>query len=189
MTAPECSFREKPTLTGELVVLRPVSEADAEWLLGTDAESLRLTGTHGTTDVEALRSWYRTRVDHDDRIDLSILERPTGRWVGEAVLNELDPANRACGFRILVARERDYGRGFGTETTRLLLAHAFDTVGVHRVELEVYAFNSRARHVYEKVGFVLEGTKRDALRWDGAWVDAHLMAMLSDDWRRAAPAR
>jgi hypothetical protein len=39
----------------------------------------------------------------------------------------------------------------------------------------------RARHVYEKVGFVHEGTMRDALRWNGAWVDCHLMAMLPTD--------
>lgn len=185
---PASSFRTKPTLTGERVVLRPVAEADAEGLAACDPETLRLTGSHKTVEMDELRTWYRTRADHDDRIDLSIVERATGRWVGEAVLNELDTHNRACGFRILIAREHDYGRGFGTEATRLVLAYAFGQAGVHRVELEVYAFNRRARHVYEKVGFVLEGTKRDALRWDGEWVDAHLMAMLAADWRRASAA-
>jgi RimJ/RimL family protein N-acetyltransferase len=55
---------------------------------------------------------------------------------------------------------------------------------VHRIELQVYAFNPRARHVYEKVGFVHEGTMREALLWDAEWVDAHLMGMLSSDWKR-----
>jgi RimJ/RimL family protein N-acetyltransferase len=50
------------------------------------------------------------------------------------------------------------------------------------VSLEVYAFNPRARHVYQTVGFVHEGTKRHALRWQGAWIDAHLMALLTDEW-------
>ena len=77
---------------------------------------------------------------------------------------------------------RAFGRGLGTEATRLVLAHAFDTVGINRIELEVYDFNPRARRVYEKAGFVHEGTKRQALYWDGAWVDAHLMAMLAGDW-------
>jgi RimJ/RimL family protein N-acetyltransferase len=49
--------------------------------------------------------------------------------------------------------------------------------------LEVYAFNPRARHVYEKVGFEVEGTMREALRFDNDWVDAHLMAVLARDWR------
>jgi len=36
--------------------------------------------------------------------------------------------------------------------------------------------------VYEKGGFVHEGTKREALRWGGEWIDADLMAMLASDW-------
>lgn len=182
------SFRHKPTLQGAAVVLRPVDEADAAFLADVDPETLRLTGTHAhaLVDMDALRTWYRTRGDHEDRIDLSILERTTGRWIGEVVLKDLDPVNRSCGFRILIGKERDYGQGYGSEATRLMLDHAFTTAGVHRVELEVYDFNPRARHVYERAGFVLEGTKRDALAWDGRWVDAHLMAALVEDWQRAA---
>lgn len=48
---------------------------------------------------------------------------------------------------------------------------------------EVYAFNPRARHVYEQAGFVHEGTLRDALLIDGTWVDAHVMGILADEWR------
>lgn len=179
------SFAIKPTLTGNLVALRPVTEEDARGLASVDAETLRLTGTHGTATFEELKRWYHSRADHDDRVDLSIIERATRRWIGEVVLNDLDAANNSCGFRILLAAENDYGRGFGSEATRLVLAHAFDTVGLHRVELEVYDFNPRARRVYEKVGFVYEGTKRQALRWGEEWVDAHLMAMLDSDRRRS----
>ena len=66
----------------------------------------------------------------------------------------MDADNRSCVFRIALIGSRVFGRGFGTEAIRLILAHAFDTVGVHRVELEVYSFNPRARHVYEQVGAV-----------------------------------
>jgi RimJ/RimL family protein N-acetyltransferase len=62
------------------------------------------------------------------------------------------------------------------------MGHAFG-VGLHRVELDVYAFNTRARHVYEKLGFVLEGTKREALRFDDGWVDCHVMGLLASEWR------
>ena len=48
----------------------------------------------------------------------------------------------------------------------------------------MFAFNPRARRVYDKVGFVLEGTRRQALRWDGEWVDAQIMGILADEWSR-----
>jgi RimJ/RimL family protein N-acetyltransferase len=184
------SFAEKPVLTGRLVTLRPVLAEDAAGLFAMDDETGRLTGSPKKQDdpnwtLENLQRWYASRAEHDDRIDLSIIERATGAWAGEVVLNELDVGNESCGFRIALQGPRFYGRGLGTEATRLIIDYAFATVGVHRIELQVYDFNPRARHVYESVGFVHEGTMRDALRWDGEWVDCHLMGMLAGDWERS----
>lgn len=50
------------------------------------------------------------------------------------------------------------------------------------VDLEVYDHNPRARRLYERIGFVHEGTLRDALRLDDRWVDAHLMSLLRPEW-------
>jgi len=55
-------------------MLRPVAEGDAAALAATDAETLRLTGSQTTFALTELRAWYRTRADHDDRLDLSIVE-------------------------------------------------------------------------------------------------------------------
>jgi RimJ/RimL family protein N-acetyltransferase len=185
------SFADKPTLTGDLVHLRPLTTADVPAVmvgLG-DAESNRLTGTHASFTAEQVATALAEWAARDDRIDLAIIERATGQHAGEVVLNGLDTDNASCGFRIALPSAYT-DRGLGTEATRLILGHAFDTVGVHRVELEVFAFNPRARRVYEKVGFVYEGTKRQALRWQREWIDTHVMAMLADDWaaRRAGAA-
>lgn len=179
------NFAAKPTLTGELVMLRPVEPQDAAGLLAVDPETERLTGSRRDSEftLANLESWYTTRAGHDDRLDLSIIERASGEWAGEVVLNELSVQNESCGFRVLLQGPRFYGRGLGTEATRLVIDYAFGVVGVHRIELQVYDFNPRARRVYEKVGFVHEGTMRDALRWDGEWVDCHLMGLLDRDRR------
>ena len=73
-----------------------------------------------------------------------------------------------------------------TEATRLVLGHAFEELGLHRVSLEVFAFNPRAQRAYEKVGFVTEGVRRDALRFDGEWVDSVLMSVLDHEWSALA---
>ncbi len=194
MTRPgTLSFAHKPVLSGRLVTLRPVSTADAAGLFALDDETRRLTGSLRREDdpgwtLESLEQWYASRDQHDDRIDLSVIDRATGEWAGEAVLNELNVRNESCGLRIALQGPRFYGRGLGTEATRLVTDYAFGVVGVHRIELQVYDFNPRARHVYEKIGFVHEGTMREALRWGGEWVDCHLMAMLASDRLAAASA-
>jgi len=171
------------------VLLRPLTVADTAdtMTLLADAQTVRLTGTHRTFTTEQVRRHLAAITDDTDRLDLAVVETATNRYAGEICLNDLDADNLSCGLRVALVGARATGRGLGTEALRLLLAHAFDTVGVHRVELEVFAFNPRARHVYEKVGFVYEGTRRAALRWQGEWIDTQVMAMLADDWsaRRA----
>lgn len=64
-----------------------------------------------------------------------------------------------------------------------ILAHAFDTVGLHRVHLDVYAFNTRAIRTYERLGFAHEGRARQFLHWNGVRHDALLMSMLRRNGR------
>jgi len=184
LSAQPLTFRTKPILTGQLVILRPVTVDDAPGLveLLNDPEARKLTGTHGSVrpGVEArARHWYGSRAELDNQLYLAITERSTSEFVGEVVLDDLDPDNRSCSFRIALVGPRAYNRGFGSEATSLVVAHALETVGLHRVELEVHDFNPRARHVYERAGFVHEGTKRQALLWQGQWIDTHIMAVVA----------
>lgn len=192
---PTVGFETKPTLTGERVVLRPFQEADLPAMAAclADPDVIRLTGSaHSSAEVEAdaaataaglderTTAWYRTRNDQTDRLDLAIVDRASGRCVGEVVLNDVDLGNHSCGFRTLIGPAgRD--RGLGSESTQMIVDYALDVLGLHRVELEVYAFNPRAQRVYEKAGFVAEGRRREALRFDDAWIDAISMAVIASD--------
>ncbi|MGW0122660.1 GNAT family N-acetyltransferase [Streptomyces sp. NPDC003327] len=180
-------FSHKPTLAGDLVVLRPVTEEDVPALLPLfeDDEVARLTGDHSRFDPAQLRAWYGSRGAQPDRLDLAVVERASGRVVGEAVLNEWDPHNESCAFRIAFVPDA-VGRGLGTEATRLIVGHAFEALGLYRVWLEVYAFNPRARRAYEKAGFRPEGVLRAALLWEGERVDATVMSVLAPEWQAGA---
>lgn len=185
-------FSAKPTLWGERTVLRAFTPADIEAMgpVLADPEVIRLTGSaHSTAEVtgrspvhdDATRRWYSTRAEQDDRLDLAIVDRATDTCVGEVVLNDWEPENQACSFRILVGPGgRD--RGLGSEATRMILRHAFTHTDLYRIELGVYAFNPRARYVYERAGFVVEGTRRAALVFDGERIDEVTMSVLRPEW-------
>jgi RimJ/RimL family protein N-acetyltransferase len=177
-------FAFKPTLTGELVELRPVTEDDypALQVAMDDPEVTRFTASRGEIGEEAARKWYRTRGEQTDRLDLAIVDRASGEVVGEAVLNDWSPEDESCNFRILIG-PAGQGRGLGTEATRLIVGYGIEELGLHRIDLGVYAFNPRAQRAYEKAGFVTEGVKRDALRWDGEWIDEIMMSVLAPEWK------
>lgn len=175
-------FAYKPTITGDHVVLRPLVAADAEhmWHDLQDSEANRLTGTHGEFDRTQINKWCATRADDHDRLDLAVINKATGAWAGEVVINEWDCDNQTCSFRIaLAAGSRD--QGLGTEATRLVVDYVFSQPEVNRVELEVFSFNPRAIAVYERLGFVREGVRRQALRWDDEFVDAIMMSIVRTD--------
>ncbi|WIB77391.1 GNAT family protein [Curtobacterium sp. MCPF17_002] len=174
----------QPTLTTDrltLVQLGPDHLDETMAALG-DHDAMRLTGTRGTFTREQVRAHLDRLPGAEDRADFAIADAD-GTYLGEVVLNELEEDDLAVNYRIALAGPSLRGHGYGTEAGRAVVDWAFDEVGLHRISLEVYAFNPVARRSYEKIGFVVEGRARDALRWGGAWIDAVRMAMLDSDPR------
>jgi RimJ/RimL family protein N-acetyltransferase len=184
------AFRDQPALTGGRLRLEPLTEAVLEpaWQALQDTEGRRLTGTHAEFTKDAVATWLATRRDQHDRADWAALRISDGRYVGEAVINDFDPDNESANYRVALAGPELFGRGYGTELTRLVVDYALDVVGLHRLSLEVYDVNPRAQRVYEKCGFRVEGRLRDALLWAGERHDAIVMSILRGDprpWRSA----
>ncbi len=188
-------FADQATLTTSRLRLEPLGPEhfDGAWACLQDPEARRLTGTHADFTPEQIRAWLAGLPAQQDRADWAVIRRadeqhPQERYLGEVVLNDLDAGNESVGFRIALAPADVRGRGYGTEATAAVVGHAFDDLGLHRVELEVFAFNPRAQRAYEKAGFTVEGRRREALLWDGERVDAVSMSILARD-PRPAPCR
>ncbi|MFK0297083.1 GNAT family N-acetyltransferase [Streptomyces sp. NPDC090442] len=173
------ALAEKPVLEGGRIRLVPLADRHASAFHATfqDPETRRLTGTHHDWTLTEIRDWVAECGTRADRLDLAVEDRESGAYLGDLALSRIDRDNAHGGFRIALVPEAT-GRGLGPEAIRLLLGYAFDRVGLHRVELEVFAFNERARRGYEKCGFAVEGRLREALRWGGAWHDVLVMAAL-----------
>ncbi len=175
----------KPNLSGTLINLRPIVKTDAPGMFAAldDEEGMRLTGTTASFTFEQVENFCARLFDADDRVDYAITLKDDPTYIGEVVLNEIDMDTRSAQFRIAMAGKQYYNKGYGSEATYLILKHGFETLGLHRIALEVYDFNPRAQYVYEKIGFVKEGVQRDVLLWEGKYQNGILMSMLEDDWR------
>ena len=186
-------FTHKPTIEGQSVKLRPIQAEDAPVThrILQDAETAIMTGTiHSSSQttlpwtVDDLRVTYEQWSSADDRLVLAVIDQATNAMVGEVVLSDWNELNRSCGFRTFLGAE-GRGRGLGSEATQLIVWYGIHKLRLHRIALEVYAFNPRARNVYEKVGFRHEGTGREALWFDDQWIDVHYMSILETDVKRS----
>jgi RimJ/RimL family protein N-acetyltransferase len=76
------------------------------------------------------------------------------------------------------------GRRLADEAARLLQRHLVGDLGYHRLQLEIYGFNERARRHAERAGFVHEGARRKAYWRHGEWVDGVLYGLVREDLER-----
>jgi hypothetical protein len=94
-------------------------------------------------------------------------------------------------FDIYIGEKDCWGKGYGTEATRLICRYGFNKMRLHRILLWVADANTAAIRVYEKVGFVEEGRARDTIRHEGKWHDMILMCLLprTEELTLSPPAR
>lgn len=104
------------------------------------------------------------------------------RHIGSTGYERLEWNNRSAEFGIFIGDKTYWNQGYGTEATRLMVKHGFETLNLHRICLRVYETNPRAIRAYEKVGFVKEGIMRDAVYRNGCYINALLMSILRSEW-------
>lgn len=74
-------------------------------------------------------------------------------------------------------------KGIGSWAIEMTRNFTFETLNLHRLELEVFSFNQRAQKAYLKAGFQKEGILRDAIMDGEEYADLIIMAILEDDWK------
>ena len=135
----------------------------------------------GTLQLPHQRSeWWAARIRDDDPARVWVLGADVGGVIvaGAALVLKPAPRRRHCASLGMHVSTKLQGRGIGRRLMNEALALA-DSVGIHRVELEVYADNPRALALYESAGFVHEGRRRMTCFRDGALVDDLMMSRLA----------
>jgi len=171
-------------IQGTKIYLRGFEMRDKEAVFAGANEPVgaRLTGTHGGGfTMEQIEKYIEMNIEGDGRFAWLIC-LPDDTPVGEVVINQMDEDNRSASIRIALFNPQYFGKGYGTEAMKLAVDYGFKHGNLHRIELGVYDFNPRAIHVYEKVGFKLEGTLRDTLLWEGEYHNEYIMSILENEW-------
>jgi len=166
---------------GTRVHIRRVERAEIPALLSLDQAIVREgrgVVLHPDEVCEASTEANFDRLERAGEEDAALLGAFVGfRLVANAEVCRMDLMSiQHAGELTIGVHPKWQGRGIG----RLMLTAALewsDSVGIERLELTVLADNHRAIQMYQSAGFVHEGTRRGAFRFeDGRIVDDLIMA-------------
>lgn len=178
---------------GSLVLLRPLERADLNerylsWL--NDPEVTRYTeiGTFPST-TEDLENYYRSVTGSKNDVILAVVDKKSGRHIGNVKLGPIHWVHRCATFGILIGEKEFWGKGIGLEATRLMVSYGFDRLNLRRIDLGVFSEHVAAVRCYEKAGFKIEGRMREDLFIDGQYRDRLWMGLLRTDHKPAKSLR
>jgi RimJ/RimL family protein N-acetyltransferase len=176
---------EQPVLTirGEKVGLGPIRRdllnLHVKW--ANDPEvTVPLSGWAGPSTTEDQEAWYERDSRHNEnRVVFLIYELSTLRPIGCTDLRDVNYRTQTAWFDIFIGEKDCWGKGYATETARLMLRYGFGMLGLHNITLQVNADNERAIRAYTRAGFRVVGRRREVTGTAGARVDVILMDCLA----------
>ena len=100
---------------------------------------------------------------------------------GSIRLKDIDTADRKAKTGYYLGHQFQ-GRGIGSAAVRVVLAHAFGALQLHRIELQCAAGNQASMALAERLGFAHEGVLRQGGLLNGVFVDLHVFGLLQPDF-------
>lgn len=153
-------------LKGEKVALRPmtVEEITIFYKWATQSSSTpfwydELYGEQIPTYEEFIRDWKKHYFDGSKpEKGRSFVILVGGRAIGQINYNEINKKDNSVELDIIIARDADKGKGYGTDALKTLAKYLFQKMNVRVCWIEVITKNRRAMRTYEKVGFKITKT-------------------------------
>lgn len=170
-------------LEGDVVTLRTIEEEDLSFLQKcvNDPAIWRAIGAPEPVNSKQERAaFFDEVVSDDDTIDLLIAvdAAPVGTtsfWPSEETVSKAE-----LGYWV----GPDYQRqGYASEAVELMIEYGFQQLGFHRIEARVYEYNEASQNLLDGLGFVHEGSHREAAFIDGEYQDTLWYSLLAEEWR------
>jgi len=177
-----------PVLSARHVTLRELQLSDAPALLAmlTTEEVARFISPPPTTveGFERFIVWANAERQAGRYACFAVVPAGMDTAIGIFQVRQLEPgfATAEWGFAM---GSPFWGTGLFQAGAELVLAFAFDTLGVHRLEARAAIRNGRGNGALRKMGATCEGVLRQSFLRNGEYLDQHLWSMLDTDWREA----
>ena len=173
-------------LKGKLVNLRAVERRDLreimKWVNDREVTKYLSDFLYPVSRVEEEKFFLERVMRSNDTEKNMVMETKEGIYLGQISLHKIDWKNRNAELGIVIGNKEYWGKGYGTDAIKTLLAHAFNQMNLYKVYLRVFEYNQRGIRCYEKCGFKEEGRLRKGQFYNGKYYDVILMGILKDEF-------
>ena len=174
-----------PVMTNKSVVLRELRSSDAASLcaLLTTEEVARFISPPPTTveGFERFIAWTLRQRTAGTYACFAVTLKGCDTAIGIFQLRETEPGFGTAEWGFAIGSEF-WGTGVFQAGAEAMLAFAFNTVGVHRLEARAAVQNGRGNGALHKLGAVQEGLLRKSFLKNGVYLDQMLYAIVKEDW-------
>ena len=134
---------QNPYLIGRTVYLRPPEAEDAPTMATwfNDPDVTRTLRYYQPTSLAREKEFLAQINRSETELALAIVVRETDQLIGVAGFRDISVRHRHASFGISIGEKSQWGKGYATEATQLLVRHAFQKLNLNRVQLEAYEFN------------------------------------------------
>jgi len=176
------------TLAGRQVRLEPLAGRHVDALVrnGAEAEVWRWSPAMRTDPRESVRAWCDAVMPMHARGEMAafaIVDLARGEAVGGTTLFDYSEANRRVEIGYTWLAKTAWRSALNTECKLLLLRHAFEELGMNRVQLKTDARNVRSQAAIARLGAVREGVLRAHMVMPDGWVrDSVMFSIVAAEW-------
>lgn len=179
-------WRQTPTLSGKHVTLRPLAPNDRDPLLAAmadgDLAALYYTFVPTPSTAEAWFAKVFAERDAGRALPFAVVT-PEGRVAGTTRFMRMSEGDRRLEIGGTLYAKSVQRTGLNTEAKRLLLTHAFETMGVQCVQIRTGWTNIASRRAIERLGAKLDGVLRNhKLMPDGHFRDTMVYSIIASEW-------
>jgi RimJ/RimL family protein N-acetyltransferase len=177
---------EPVTLEGQRVRLTPLELSHAVELFESSSEDVWRYTTVKITTVDAMRDYVRAALEERARgvsMPFATCERASGRVIGTTRYMSIAPEHKRLEIGATFVGPAWQRTPVNTEAKYLMFRHAFEELGVNRVELKTNALNLKSRTAMLRVGAQEEGTlRRHMINSDGSIRDTVYFSVIAEEW-------
>ena len=155
-----------------------------EWINDEVSIKYSLSLFQSMNSKDHIDNWFLSVVNDSKNFNQGIFLNDSNRLIGYAGICNISKSNRSGEYFIFIGDRQEWGKGIGSQVTRLILNIGFGELGLNRIMLTVSEPNYAAIKAYQNAGFKLEGRMREACFRNNQFHDKLLMSILEDEWHR-----